>query len=697
VTARADLSPGLEDLARLAGVQTGYRAYDGTEHRVDEAVLVGVLRALGVGLDDAAGAPAALAALRRERATDRLAPVVAHRIGLGDETPVAIPAAAAPGGSWLTLELEDGTRRRERLAELLDPGSARPTVRLSALAGGALPPGYHELVLEGPGAEQRALVIAAPRCPAATRGWGLFHPLYSLSTEGDWGVGNYGSLAELGRFTRASGGSILGTLPLYPAFLEPPADPSPYLPVTRLGYQELYIDLAAVPELAAVDEARRALESPAVAEGVAAARRSPTVAYEALEGLHRSVLQPLADALAVGRAGQPLRDFADAHPELEAYARFRAAGERHGRDWRRWPAAVKGEGRAALEDPAARRHLCAQWLAWRQLEAAAEAAPLYGDLPVGVHPNGFDPYSTPEAFAPLAHGGAPPDPFFALGQDWAFAPLHPVALRETRYRYLIDVLRVAFAAVVALRVDHVMGLHRLYWIPEGFDARHGAYVTYPADELRALVALEAHRAGAVVVGEDLGTVDPLVRTAMDRDGMLRSFVLEFATSAATPLPSPPAGCIASWGSHDLPRFAAFYRGAAPGAATDGGRDRRSDAERAAWRAELATRVASDPELRAFAERPGSSGQPPEERAALAACLAHLAGGPADLVLVDVGDLLGDDAQENRPGTGVEADNWRHRTATTLEAIRTDPEVAALLALVDSGRKTAVTPEAACVP
>ena len=235
-----------------------------------------------------------------------------------------------------------------------------------------------------------------------------------------------------------------------------------------------------------------------------------------------------------------------------------------------------------------------------------------------------------------------------------------------------------------------MGLHRLYWIPEGFDARHGAYVTYPADELRALVALEAHRAGAVVVGEDLGTVGPV---GADRDGPATGCFAPSSSSSPrrppTPLPRP-AGRL-----HRLvgePRRAPLRRllprrrppERRPTAAATGG----PTPSGPPWRAELATRVASDPELRAFADAARVvGGSRPRSGPPSRACLAHLAAGPPTSCWSTWATCGRRARQENRPGTGAEADNWRHRTATTLEAIRADPEVAALLALVDSGRKT----------
>ena len=244
--------------------------------------------------------------------------------------------------------------------------------------------------------------------------------------------------------------------------------------------------------------------------------------------LRRQVLSPMAASL-LGEAStrrDELCSFAQDHPELLAYARFRADLDTRTGGRRR-----RGGGHIQRG-----YHLYAQWAAAQQLASAASSTPLYADLPVGVHPDGFDPLWAPHAFVAGMHGGAPPDLFFEGGQDWSFPPLHPERMREDGYRYFIEILRRAFRHASYLRVDHVMGLQRLYWIPEGFGARHGAYVSYRAEELHALVSLEAHRAGSVVVGEDLGTVPAGVRERMTEDHMLRSWVLQFESKVDDPLP-----------------------------------------------------------------------------------------------------------------------------------------------------------------
>ncbi len=238
-------------LAESHGVQTSYEGGDGTTHRADDDVLVAILQALGSPIGSPAHAAATLAERRQEEAGCHLQPVLVHRIGRAAPTAVTLPRRVHPRDVWCTVELEDGQIRRHSLlgsitAMSADPGSqgASATYRfeLEPVRGDPIPPGYHRLTLQWPGAEAAALLIAAPACPDPARGWGAFLPLHALRTDHDWGLGSYVDLAELGEWIGDLGGSMVGSLPLYPAFLDPPADPSPYLPVSRLAYNEIFVD-----------------------------------------------------------------------------------------------------------------------------------------------------------------------------------------------------------------------------------------------------------------------------------------------------------------------------------------------------------------------------------------------------------------------------------------------------------------------
>ncbi len=509
-----------------------------------------------------------------------------------------------------------------------------------------------------------------PRCPAADRGWGLFLPLYALRTEQDWGVGSYADMAELGQWAEEMGGVDAGCPAPVSRFFGSAGRPEPLSP--RESARPTTRSSSIRPccrSSPAAPEARRLLGDDEFRRQLSSAHQSTLVDYETVSRLRRQVLAPMAEALlATGSARrEAFCAWVDAHPELVAYARFRAAGDRLGhrpgtgvtprpsgrRVWRvrRTRTPSRPSGTTSTRS------------GWRRSNSAppARRVPLYADLPIGVHPDGFDPVWAPGSFVRGAHGGAPPDLFFAGGQDWAFPPLHPERMRDDGYHYFIGVLRRAFRHAAYLRVDHIMGLQRLYWIPEGFDARHGAYVSYRADELHAVVALEAHRAGAVVVGEDLGTVPDGVRARMAEDGMLRSWVLQFESTAVDPLPPAPSGVLASWGTHDLPRFVSYFSGddideqEREGSLAPSEAAAARDAAGRYWRAALLRALGVDD--RARQERRG--------RLALRGCLLHLASSAADLVLVDLEDLWGEREPQNRPGTGVGAANWRRRGVRTL--------------------------------
>jgi 4-alpha-glucanotransferase len=638
----------LEELAALFGVETSYEGQTGEPHEASPEAVTAALEALGVPVTDPRGA---VRAERLRRHLQVVEPVVALPALGAQQAAVSLPRAVHPRDCWLTVETEGGVPRRSRLMPAIDRplGSVNleghPVDRFEARLGSAadaLPPGYHRLRVEGPGIEAAALVVVAPRCPVPRRGWGAFLPLYAARSKDDWGVGNYTGLRRFGEWVTQLGGELVGTLPLYPALLDSPVgapdEISPYLPATRLGWNELYVDPAALPELEASAEARAVLESAAFQTDLAAVRRGALVDYEASMALVRRVLDPMSRVAFEKPA--PRRDaleaFARSRPDMVAYARFRA-GETLD------PAAAGG---AIPDSPAARAHLYAQWAAHEQLATSGDN--LFLDLPVGVNPRGFDPLWEPDLFVHGVEGGAPPDAFFSRGQRWGFQPFHPERLRAQEYRHLIAVLRHAMARARALRLDHVMGLWRLYWVPQGGDATDGVYVRYPQRELRAVVALEAQRSGTAVVGEDLGTVPDGVRRGMTQDRMLRSWVLQFELAPGRPLPDPPELSVASIGTHDLPRFVAFWE----------------SPELAPWRRSLGG----------------------DARRALRSCLDHMAAGPARLVLVDVEDLWLERWPHNRPGTGAGAGNWRHRSARTLEDVFADDAVAAAFRRIDALRQ-----------
>ncbi|MGH8980386.1 MAG: 4-alpha-glucanotransferase [Acidimicrobiales bacterium] len=665
----ADLPSDLAALATLYDVQTGYVDAAGDRRAASPDALRAVLAALGAPVTDVRGA---WRAERLRQHVEPMEPVCALPSVGSQVVEIALPHRTHPRDCWLSVQDEEGKTSRHRLMPSIRRPLGTSTLegvrmeRYEARLGSPLEmlaPGYYRVRLEGPDVDTASLAVVAPRCPVPARGWCAFLPLHAMRTATDWGVGNYAALRTFSEWVSALGGDLVGTLPLYPLFLDgqgatrgdapslgghahgagaPPSEPlevSPYLPVTRLGWNELYVDPTALPELEGSADAQALLASERFRAELAAARRGELVDYLATMSLVRQVLEPLSRVAFEPRSPRrgALETYALAHPELVAYARFRA-GE---------PADAVGSTRTALPATAeGRYHLYAQWAAAEQLDAAGDG--LFLDLPVGVHPQGFDTQWAPDAFCDGVEGGAPPDLFFSRGQKWGFRPFHPRGLRAQQYGHLAEVLRHAMSHSTALRLDHVMGLYRLYWVPDGAEATDGAYVRYRDDELRAIVALEAARSGTAVVGEDLGTVPEEVREGMAGDRMLRSWVLQFEVTTDTPLPDPPELSMASVGTHDLPRFAEYFD--APG--------------RTSWRRVLGG----------------------DARRGLRMCLDQLAAGPARLMLVDVEDLWLERWPHNRPGTGPDAGNWQHRASRTLEELAGDEDVIGAFERIDVLRR-----------
>ncbi len=700
--AQADDVRALEALCALVGVETEFTGTDGARHHARPPTLAAILGALGLPIgrvEDAGDAWRAVMASRVRRAME---PVVVQWAGERRTIRVSLPAQVAWDDGWYQLELEDGTVRRRPLSQIGATPVGRDTVDGRVLdtydvpVDGSpgpvgqeeLPRGYHRLTLLAPGPVATALVLAAGTCPLPGRGWGAFLPLHALRTERDRGIGTYHDLGDLARWVGDQGGALVGTLPLYPVFLDEPVDPSPYRPVTKLGLNEIHIDPTGLPELAMAPHARRLLASDAVRQQVDGVRSARLVDHGQVMATLRAVLVPMVAALFSGtsRRRSQLEAFAADRPELASYARFRSACDRLGSSWATWSGAEAARAVEGTDDDVEHYHLYVQWVADQQLDTVSQGrgAGLYLDLPVGVHPSGFDPWWERHAFATGVSGGAPPDTFFAGGQNWGFPPLHPEGLRDDGYRYLIAQLRQAFRYADAVRIDHIMGLDRLYWLPDGSADGDGAYVRYRNEEMRAVVALEASRSGTTIVGEDLGTVPDRVRAAMGHDRMLRSWVFQFETSESDPAPASPERSLASWGTHDLPRFAAYWEGI-----DIDDRERSGALDPVTAGAERAGRKANRLALESALHLPvGATGSASvdETMDLLRACLGSMAAGEALLVLVDLEDLWLERQPQNRPGTGPEVPNWRLRSALTLEQARRDADVVGLLAHVDRARR-----------
>ncbi|HXU32207.1 MAG TPA: 4-alpha-glucanotransferase, partial [Thermoanaerobaculia bacterium] len=566
-------SPELLELARLHGVQTAYRDAWHQDRQASPEALMGVLAALGAPIAHPGDAAAALEHRRREL-DERLAPPVVV-VWEGKEVYVPLRLPPGTGAFAAQLDLESGDRWLTSIdGATLKPGAVPGESLLPVVQ--SVPVGYHHLTIEVRGKRSKVLILAAPRrsFELPRRGlWGGFLPLYALHTADSWGAGDFSDLDRLARWIAEYGGGLVATLPLLATFLDrEPFEPSPYAPASRLFWNEIYVDPRRLPEFSGSPAARALVESAEFQAEAAALAALGSVDWPRTAKLKRRVLAELAQStlsLSDGRRSEFER-FLKAKPYLQEYAKFRAVGDRHGISWQGWPEAERA-GKLADADflpETVRYHLYAQWAAEQQLGDLAAAARtrgpgLYLDLPLGVHSSSFDVWRFPDLFARSASAGAPPDALFQGGQDWGFPPIHPERQREQGYDYLIASLRHHLAHAGLLRIDHVMQLHRLFWIPNGLPATEGVYVTYPAEELYAVLSIESHRHAAALIGENLGTVAPEVYEAMDRHNILGLFVAQYELNpdSAELIRKPPANTAASLNTHDMPPFHSYWEGA----------------------------------------------------------------------------------------------------------------------------------------
>jgi 4-alpha-glucanotransferase len=711
----------LDALCRLYGVERSYHsALTGAVVRPSDESVLAVLAALGAPISGAGELRSALRERRLQLARRVLEPVAVAWDGAATTVtlrlPAAVAGAGADGGPRVAVEvaLEDGTRRElpARLATPRTGGLERVENESFALRRlrlpADLPSGYHRLEVEVAGGRHAAHLICAPTRPApavsspadasGARVWGAFLPLYALHSGRSWGAGDLTDLAALRQWLAGRGAQLVATLPLLAAFLDEPCQPSPYMPASRRFWNEFYLDPTALPEFEGCAPARALVASPEMQRELEALRGGRLVDWKRAAAARRRVLALLAEEC-FARGGEPraaLEAHVAAHPLLERYARFRAAAERLRQPWMRWPAAQRDGTLPAVagDEAAIRYHLYAQWRTGQALQRlAADGGPgLYLDLPLGTHSDGFDTWSEQAAFAAGVSGGAPPDAFFTQGQDWGFPPLHPERVREQGHRYFAECVRHQMAVARALRIDHVMGLHRLYWVPHGAPPTDGTYVGMPVDELYAVLSLESARSGALVVGEDLGTVPPGVRPAMGKHGLLRTHVIECELSPAegAALPDVQDRSLATLNTHDLPTVTAFLRGADISDRVELGLlDTKALAAERRRRERQVDALVEALRRGGWLERPRSrSGVAPRPAAdeLLQALLAWLGAGPARLAIVNLEDLWAEPLPQNTPGTTTERDNWKRRARLALEDLMADEQVLEGLSALAAGRR-----------
>jgi 4-alpha-glucanotransferase len=673
----------LQKLARLYGIQTVYEDVFHQRQQASADALLQALRILGAPVHRPSDAGDVYRRRLQEIWSNPLEPVVCVWEGRPAGFDARLPESQAEGRLECELQLEGGERQAWNvdLAAIRIGSSARVEGTRYHVKRVPLPVhpgiGYHQLRVTTHGGTSEALVLSAParvfRPPehARRRQWGLFAPLYALHSNHSWGIGDLTDLEQLMHWVTEQGGALAATLPLQPIFFETPLGHSPYSPVSRLFWNEIYLDVERVAE--ATDDAaiRERLEASETRQEIAAVQELGLIDYDRVMRLKRGILETLAQEFFANPGGRQaaFEAFLREHPRADEYAKFRAVNDKQKKGWREWPSELRS-GRIAegdFDEPTRRYHLFVQWQMDAQVRRLADKARgdgslWYLDFPLGVHIDGYDVWHDRDVFALGAAGGAPPDMLFTKGQNWGFPPLHPDRLRATGYRYWIEALRRQMQYANLLRIDHVMGLHRLFWVPDGLDGRQGVYVESRPDELYAILLIESHRQKCLVVGENLGTVPDAVNATMKRTGVFQMYVLQYELQAdAAPRPAP-ADSVASLNTHDMPTFAGFWAG-------DDARDRRDLGlmNDAALEKELADRETIRQSL---LEHLADIGRLKKGKAKLPAirqaALEALAMGSASLVLMNIEDLWDETEQQNVPGTLHERPNWRRKLRYAFE-------------------------------
>lgn len=469
----------LHQLANLYGLQTAYYDVHRRRQPASAESLLALLSCLGAPVASLKDVVPAWRQRRQELWQRMLEPVTLAWEGRPPPVRIRLPAASDSALSC-HLKLEDGTERSWRVGadtpvEAAEVEGTRYVVRQLALPR-RLPRGYHRLTLETGGKLGEGLIISAPKraYQAEMTAWGPFLPLYALYTGRSRGSGDYSDMAALAAWAAGFGAQVIATLPLLATFADR-ADSSPYLPVSRRLWNEFYIALDRVPELSRCPAAQALMESSSFRDEAESLSRLPLVDYSRQMALKRQVLSELCRCLY--REPSPrleeLQHFAGSNPVAGDYACFRAADEK-----KRVPWSGGKPGPGDYDEDSRRYYLYAQWLAHQQMaELAARVKGsglrLYLDLPLGVHPGGYDVWSQRDLFINGASAGAPPDIVFTRGQDWAFPPLHPERIREQGYEYVLAYLRHHLRHAGILRLDHVMGLHHLFCIPREWGPARG--------------------------------------------------------------------------------------------------------------------------------------------------------------------------------------------------------------------------------
>lgn len=708
-------------LATRAGFEVEWRDAHRKTQLVPESTLAVLLERMGLPCGNATQIRQSAAALEAELSGKKLPPLMTAEVQRG----IALPVAAIKSGSHYRIELESGS--------IIDGRFTAPKGE-EALLAPIDEPGYHTLVIN----DQRVTLAVAPsRCYTVADAWrtrhdgvteqapplwGIAAQLYGLRRTGDGGIGDYSALANMAIESAKRGAHALAVSPTHAMFSAEPNRFSPYSPSSRLWLNVTHIDPAAV---FGTDAARAALETAQAADAWSALEELPLIDWPNAVVLKLKVLRALYENFCTQerahdtplalefhgfceRAGRALED----HARFEALQAVQLSQEGGDGHWRNWPEALRDPRSPEVEAFAdAHRHevdfhLFLQWLAARGLSHAQHAAAdagmavgLIADLAVGCDSAGSHAWSYRDDMLQGVSVGAPPDLFNQAGQAWGLTTFSPRAMRTQGFSAFIDMLRAAFAHAGGIRIDHILGLRRLWLVPEGESARNGAYLRYPLEDLLRLIALESWRHRAIVIGEDLGTVPPGFRERLDEHGIAGIRVLWFeGAEGGTGFKPPQAwdrNAVGTTTTHDLPTVAGWWRGSditwrnriGQTMARADGRDpeeaaqeQRAEDRALLWQAFQQAGVAA-PDVEA----------PPPDQAPVDEALAFVAATPGPLATFPLEDLLALVEQPNLPGSIDEHPNWRRRVSVPIDELFEDDTFSDRLLAIDRARRSATVP------
>lgn len=732
----------LDRLAALCGIDERYRDAWGNWRTVSRTTRAALLTALGYDVSTPAMQAESLHGRMCETWRRPLSPLTVIRAAAGEmQVLLSAPAEMSGRARW-TIRREDGDTLDGDIdlaaLPVAETGDidGRAFVR-RVLTVPAMPLGYHRMSLALPGIEREAettVIVAPDRCfvpnalAAGGRIWGIATQLYAARSARSWGAGDFGDLRRLIELVAEAGGGVVGVNPLHALHAGRPDHCSPYAPSSRLGLNVLYIDVEAVPEFGECEAAQRVVADDAFRDALARLRTTRLVDYVGLAQRKFAVLHTLYERFRARHLdggdrpterGRAFRRFQAEDDTRRRLAIFEVLAEKAGRDgvasynWRAWPEHFRDPASPHVSSFAAENrqrvefHEYLQWVARGQLDDCSARARslgmtvgLYVDLALGADSDGADAWGLQHVLARAVSAGAPPDQLNLKGQDWGFAPFHPEALREAAYAPFIAMLRHNMRDAGAIRIDHVLGLRRLYWVPWGAGAADGGYVRYPFEELVAIIALESVRNRCMVIGEDLGTLPEGLRERLQDAALLSYRVLAFEREDNGDFRQPddyPRLALVAGSTHDLPTVPAFWRG------DDIELRRQLDlfpSERESMEASQA-RAEERRQLLEALERagidagsvvdPNTDGVDPP-LTLIEAIHRFLARTPSMLLMAQFEDLIGETAPINVPGTSLEYPNWRRALSLTIEEIARDPRVRSVLAAIAAERAGEVAPE-----